>query len=67
MFRKLIPIGLLVILSGCLSFGGGPIIDMQERGQQICKDTNGEWEEGRCVYPAWQLVDTTTSVLGVEV
>ena len=56
------------MFTGCLSFGGGPQVDMQERGQRICEDTNGEWIDHRCVYPAWQLVDTpdTLAVLGTE-
>ena len=56
----------VAMISGCLSFGGGPNQPMLERGQQICDDTNGEWIDNRCVYPAWQMVDTTTAVLGVE-
>ena len=43
----------VAMISGCISFGGGPQVDMQERGQQICKDANGEWIDHRCVYPAW--------------
>ncbi len=59
---------LVVALSGCVSFGGGPNEPMQERGKRICDDTNGEWIDHQCVYPAWQLVDTpdTTAVLGTE-
>ena len=57
---------IMVTFTGCLSFGGGPNQPMLERGQQICDDTNGEWIDNRCVYPAWQMVDTTTAVLGVE-
>lgn len=56
----------MLMFSGCISFGGGPHVDMLERGQRICEDTNGEWIDNRCVYPAWQMVDTTTAVLGVR-
>lgn len=56
----------LISISGCLSFGGGPNEPMLERGERICADTGGEWIDYRCVYPAWQMVDTTTSVLGVQ-
>ena len=57
---------LVIISSGCLSFGGGPNQPMLERGQQICEDTKGEWVDNTCVYPAWQMVDTTSSVLGTS-
>lgn len=56
----------VLFLGGCLSFGGGSSEAMVKRGQQICNDTNGEWVDGRCVYPAWQMVDTTASVLGIR-
>ena len=42
---------------------------MLERGQGICENTNGEWVDNRCIYPAWPInppADTTTAVLGVE-
>ena len=70
MFRKMILVFvLLIILSGCLSFGGGSSELMLERGQGICENTNGEWVDNRCIYPAWPInppADTTTAVLGVE-
>ena len=57
---------IMVTFTGCLSFGAGPNEPMLERGQRICEDTNGEWIDNRCVYPAWPMVDTTIAVLGIE-
>lgn len=70
-FGILLAVGFIIfvvlMISGCAMFRNkGEPESMLERGQQICKDTNGDWVDHGCIYPAWQMVDTTKAVEGVE-